>query len=57
MILVEKKRHSLTPTIGANCPVEAIERYEAELLAAANEACEVNSRKSPALTILKRKTG
>ena len=28
-----------------------------ELLAAANEVCEVNPRKSPALTILKRKTG
>jgi len=28
-----------------------------ELLAAANRVCEVNPRKSPALTILKRKTG
>jgi len=28
-----------------------------ELLAAANRVCEVNPRKIPALTILKRKTG
>jgi len=40
---------------------QATSRYSApeieELLAAANRVCEVNPRKTPALTILKRKTG